>query len=158
SRRHRPRAPAAQSNGNRTVALVCRLDRGRIAGGDRHRGVHMMLEALIFVPVLGASLAWAGARAHHHAPRLLSLLTLAIDLALLMAVWLLGQPGPWIAETHWPWIPELGISFRLGLDGLSLLLIILTIGLGFLAVLASWTEITERVGAFHLNLLLTLAG
>ncbi len=118
----------------------------------------MMLAALIIVPAIGALLAWAGAATHRNAPRFISLATLAITLALLIAAWLQGAPGSWIAEVNWPWIAELGIAFHLGLDGLSLLLLLLTIGLGILAVLVSWTEITERVGAFHLNVLLTLAG
>ncbi|MDQ2861849.1 MAG: NADH-quinone oxidoreductase subunit M, partial [Pseudomonadota bacterium] len=52
----------------------------------------------------------------------------------------------------------LGIRLHLGLDGLSLLLILLTIGLGAVSVVASWSEITRQVGFFHFNLMLTLAG
>ena len=52
-----------------------------------------------------------------------------------------------------PWIPQLGISFELGLDGLSLLLVLLTLLLGIIAVVISWSEITERVGFFHFNLI-----
>src|SRR5690606_31292167 len=64
----------------------------------------------------------------------------------------------WLASLQVPWIPQLGISFRLDLDGLSLVLVLLTLLLGIVAVVTSWTEIQERVGLFHLNLLLTLAG
>jgi NADH-quinone oxidoreductase subunit M len=52
----------------------------------------------------------------------------------------------------------MGIRFHLALDGLGYVLVLLTLGLGILAVLASWTEIRERVGFFHFNLLWTLAG
>ena len=38
------------------------------------------------------------------------------------------------------------------------MLILLTLGLGVMSVIASWSEITERVGFFHFNLMLTLAG
>jgi NADH-quinone oxidoreductase subunit M len=38
------------------------------------------------------------------------------------------------------------------------LLILLTLGIGVMSVIASWSEITERVGFFHFNLMLTLAG
>ena len=51
-----------------------------------------------------------------------------------------------------------GIHFHLALDGLSLLLLMLTFLLGIMSVLASWTEIQEAVGFFHLNLLWVLAG
>ncbi len=44
------------------------------------------------------------------------------------------------------------------MDGLSLLLVLLTLFLGIVSVLASWTEITTSIGFFHLNLLWILAG
>jgi NADH-quinone oxidoreductase subunit M len=44
------------------------------------------------------------------------------------------------------------------MDGLSLLLVLLTVLLGLMAVVASWSEIRERVGFFHFNLLWVLAG
>src|SRR5205085_3428855 len=57
-----------------------------------------------------------------------------------------------------PWIPQFGISFHFAMDGLSLLLLALTMFLGIMSVLASWTDIEERVGFFHFNLLWVLAG
>ena len=56
------------------------------------------------------------------------------------------------------WIPQLGIGFHLAMDGLSLLLVALTLFLGIISVVCSWTEVRERVGFFHLNLLWILAG
>ncbi len=64
----------------------------------------------------------------------------------------------WLSQCAYPWIASLGISFHLAVDGLSLLLLALTIFLGIVSVIASWTEIQEHVGAFHLALMLTLAG
>ena len=51
-----------------------------------------------------------------------------------------------------------GISVHLALDGLSLLMIMLTGLLGVLSVLCSWKEIQRHVGFFHLNLLWILGG
>lgn len=118
----------------------------------------MMLASLIFIPVLGGLLAWLGERAHRDATRWIAIATLGAELAVLLAVWRGSGDRTWLAELDTRWIPELGISFHLGLDGLSLLLLLLTIGLGLVAVAISWTEIRERVGVFHLNLLFTLAG
>jgi NADH-quinone oxidoreductase subunit M len=56
------------------------------------------------------------------------------------------------------WIPQFGISMHLALDGLSLLMLILTFFLGIIAVIISWKEINSKVGFFHFNLLLILAG
>lgn len=73
-----------------------------------------------------------------------------------LAAWAAATPG--VEEVSWPWIPQFGARLRLGLDSLSLALVFLTFLLGLVAVAASWTEIRERVGFFHFNLLWTLAG
>jgi NADH-quinone oxidoreductase subunit M len=64
----------------------------------------------------------------------------------------------WIAEFDRPWIPVLGIGFHLAMDGLSLLLVVLTVFLGAAAVLASWTEVEHDVGFFHFTLMAALTG
>ena len=85
----------------------------------------------------------------------------AVDLVLATRIWAgrsVERLEAWFDEVDWPWIPSFGIHFHLALDGLSLLLVVLTFFLGIVAVLASWTEIREKVGFFHFNLLWILAG
>ncbi|HZD26963.1 MAG TPA: NADH-quinone oxidoreductase subunit M [Alphaproteobacteria bacterium] len=117
---------------------------------------------LIAVLLGGGILAWLAGGARAVAARLVSLATLALGLAMALALWTAaGQAkdgGPWISEVRAAWIPELGISLHLAVDGLSLLLIVLTLLVGLLAVACSWREIDRRVGFFHFNLLWTLAG
>ncbi len=122
-----------------------------------------MLVWLILILVIGAALAWVADLARGgSSARWLTLFTLVGEAAFVVA--LVGQratsaiDGVWIAQIDWPWIPQLGIRFHLALDGLSLLLIFLSLGLGLVSVAASWSEITTRVGFFHFNVLLTLAG
>ena len=43
------------------------------------------------------------------------------------------------------WIPSIGASYHLGIDGLGLLLVMLTTVVGFIAILASWTAIQDRL-------------
>jgi len=57
-----------------------------------------------------------------------------------------------------PWIPDLGIGYQVGLDGISLLLIILTTGLMPLAVLSSYKAITDRVKEYYIFMLLLEVG
>ena len=57
-----------------------------------------------------------------------------------------------------PWIPAWGISYRVGVDGLSLWLVILTTFLTPLALLGSWTSIHDRVREFVVFMLLLEAG
>lgn len=119
-----------------------------------------MLAALILVLAVGGLLAWQAERYGTNAPRWIALVTLIVDGALLVPYFAGGFPeaGVWLDDIRLHWIPRFGISFHLGLDGVSLLLVALTVFLGLMAVAASWTEIRERVGFFHFNLLWTLAG
>jgi NADH-quinone oxidoreductase subunit M len=60
-------------------------------------------------------------------------------------------------EKH-DWIPSIGVQYFFGADGISVLLILLTTLLGFIAILSSWTAITERVRPYYVFLLLLQAG
>src|SRR6267378_2271827 len=56
------------------------------------------------------------------------------------------------------WIPSIGADYFLGVDGFSVLLILLTTMMGFIAVLSSWTAITERVKEYYIFLLVLQTG
>jgi NADH-quinone oxidoreductase subunit M len=122
----------------------------------------MILIWLLVITVAGGIASWAVGRWNATACRWVSLAALLADAIILMLAW---TPAPaavpdatWVRQFECPWITPLGVNFHLGVDGLSLLLLALTVFLGIVAVSASWTEIQERVGAFHLALMLTLAG
>jgi len=125
----------------------------------------MILVWILVVPAIGALLAWISGRWNRDWPRWVSLLALAVDLALVVSIWVgsFGQAaptlsGPWLAEFYLPWVPQVGIGFHLAMDGLSLLMVALAGFLGIMAVIASWSEVQERTGFFHFNLLWALAG
>ncbi len=124
----------------------------------------MILLWLIIIPLLGGLAAWIIDRKDGTAPRWVSIAALAVDAILLASFWSqstvsvdLGRSA-WLVELNVPWIPQLGISLHLAVDGLSLVLAALTLFLGIISVICSWTEVLERVGFFHLNLLWILAG
>jgi NADH-quinone oxidoreductase subunit M len=52
-----------------------------------------------------------------------------------------------------PWIPSLGIHYAIGVDGISLLLVLMTTLLMPLCILCSWQAITRRVKEFLICLL-----
>jgi NADH-quinone oxidoreductase subunit M len=121
----------------------------------------MNLSLLIIVLAAGGVLAFLAERLGPAAPRWIALIALAVDGALLAPYFGEAAPpeaGVWLDQLRLAWIPRFGIGFHLGMDGVSLLLIALTLLLGFMAVAASWSEIGGRVGLFHGNLLWTLAG
>lgn len=122
----------------------------------------MILTAILFWPLAGGLLAWLSQRWGEAWPRRVAAASLLVHLAAVVALWIWSPPpvltsgvrsGAWYREVSVPWIPELGIDYHLALDGLSLLLILLTSFLGLMAVLASWADAPRRPGFFHLNLL-----
>jgi len=66
-------------------------------------------------------------------------------------------PGYFLVEDL-SWIETFGIRYLLAMDGISLLLVLLTSFLATLAVLFSWKTITERVAAYYGLLLLATSG
>jgi NADH-quinone oxidoreductase subunit M len=126
-----------------------------------------ILPWLIAIPFIGGLLCWQGERFMGiWFPRWIALGTMLLALLLSIALWVFGEYSlpavgghpQWTLEFRAEWIPRLGISFHLALDGLSLLLVTLTNFLGLMAVICSWREIDRNVGFFHLNLLWNLGG
>ncbi|MFO6484378.1 hypothetical protein ACLBR5_12535 [Escherichia coli] len=64
----------------------------------------------------------------------------------------------WQFLSDMPWIPRFGISIYFAIDGLSLLMVVLTGLLGVLAVLCSWKEIENIRASSDLNLMWILGG
>jgi NADH-quinone oxidoreductase subunit M len=69
-----------------------------------------------------------------------------------------AHPEPFQFTERADWIPSIGVSYLFGVDGVSVLLILLTTLLGFIAVLSSWTAITDRVRPYYIFLLLLQTG
>src|SRR6266542_474092 len=56
------------------------------------------------------------------------------------------------------WIPSIGASYHIGIDGIGLLLVMLTTVLGFLSILASWSAIDKRLKEYYAFFLLLQTG
>jgi NADH-quinone oxidoreductase subunit M len=114
-----------------------------------------LLSILVFLPLAGGIAISAVPR---HATSLIRWLSLGVSLVTFaLAIFAFVtfdpyQPGMQFIE-HRPWINSPPISYHLGIDGMSLLLILLTGFLTPLAILASWTSITRHAKEFFLFLL-----
>jgi NADH-quinone oxidoreductase subunit M len=127
----------------------------------------MILVWLILIPFIGGFFSWIAELVGSRSPRWIALGSMTLLFAMTIWLWLThdyslqgvinGDPQ-WVAEYKAEWIPRFGISFHLGLDGLSLLMVMLTGLIGMLAVGCSWSEVQKYVGFFHLNLLWILGG
>lgn len=120
-----------------------------------------MLTVVVFLPALGALIiALFVPKTNENAIKLVANAVALVDFALSLVL----LQGFEIATTQLQhvtkvsWIPQLGIEYFIGIDGISLLLVILTTGLGFIAVLSSWTYIQERLKEYYAILLLLQTG
>src|SRR5438445_4280737 len=68
-----------------------------------------------------------------------------------------GRPGYQFEETF-DWIPSLGAHYHIGIDGISLLLVMLTTVVGFLAILSSWNAVEDRVKEYYAMFLIMQTG
>ncbi|SPE42414.1 NADH:ubiquinone oxidoreductase, membrane subunit M [Candidatus Sulfopaludibacter sp. SbA3] len=68
-----------------------------------------------------------------------------------------GTPG-FQFEEKFDWIPTLGAHYHIGIDGISLLLVMLTTLMGFIATLCSWNGIQDRLKEYYAMFLLLQTG
>jgi NADH-quinone oxidoreductase subunit M len=115
-----------------------------------------LLTLVILLPLLGAAALLAVRRPELVRP--VTLLATLLDLGaalVLLAGFDRARSGFQFMESI-PWIPTFGISYTLGVDGISLTMIVLTALLAPLCVLCSWS-VSQRVKEFHIYLLLMQA-
>ncbi|NDY41468.1 NADH-quinone oxidoreductase subunit M [Dissulfurirhabdus thermomarina] len=117
-----------------------------------------ILSYVTFLPLVGVVailLTPQGSTGGRRLIRWWSLLTSLAVFALSLKVYTAfdsGTAGFQLVEKH-PWIPSYGISYYLGLDGLSFWLILLTTFLTPLTILSTWKAIDRRVKEFHVAML-----
>jgi NADH-quinone oxidoreductase subunit M len=108
-----------------------------------------LLSLLIWLPILGAVAVLAFGREARVA-RWLSLLVALATFVLSIPLWTGYQPslpGMQFVELL-PWIPALKVNYALGVDGISVALIVLTTFTSVLVILGSWGPIDKRVSQY----------
>jgi NADH-quinone oxidoreductase subunit M len=118
------------------------------------------LSLILFVPLAGAALLLLVPRQSENAIRWIANAVAFLGFAVSIPLWFWYDPQN--AEFQFveraAWIPSIGAEYFLGVDGFSTLLILLTTMMGSIAVLSSWTAITERVKEFYIFLLVLQTG
>lgn len=117
------------------------------------------LTALVVVPAVGAAVLWALPRSARKHVRTVALAFALVGVALLVGAFTAFDTGAAAAhqlyEQH-SWIPQIGASYALGVDGVGLLLVALGVVLLPLVVLAAWREQGDDVDRLRHYLALTL--
>src|SRR5688572_20170617 len=102
-----------------------------------------ILHALLIIPVVGAlgAMLMAGSAAKRFA-----FLVALIELVLSVGLWWSVDTSTGTMElvSSIPWIRPWGIQYAVGIDGISLMMVLLTTFLLPLCVIGSWTYITKR--------------
>jgi len=123
-----------------------------------------MLTITVFLPAATALLLLLAPRDNARVVRTTalfgSLVTLGFSLALLSS-FQIGAAGDefgfQFVEEH-DWIPSLGVRYAVGIDGISLFLVVLSAVITPIAILSSWKSVSRRVREFHVALLLLECG
>ncbi|MCH6567609.1 MAG: NADH-quinone oxidoreductase subunit M, partial [Nitrospinae bacterium] len=115
-----------------------------------------LISAVVFLPAFGAvALACVPRRLERAFPLgslAVSLITLLLSIPLFTG-FETGTAAFQFVE-RMSWIPTLGVGYHVGIDGISLFLVLLTTLLGVLAIASSFTAITDRTKEFYIFLLL----
>ncbi len=93
-------------------------------------------------------------------PRTIALIVLLLEFIISAGLWWSYDPAGavWQANFATSWIPQWGATFRLGVDGMSVMMILLTTFLMPLAVLGSWTSIRRKTHSYYALMLVLTTG
>ena len=116
-----------------------------------------VLEAIMIVPLLGALIVMMGPSGQ---AKKIALGFALVEFVLSLGLWWAFDQGTASMqfEVRHEWIPAWGIEYHLGIDGISLFMVLLTTFMMPLTILGSWNYIKEREGPFYALMLVLTTG
>ena len=129
-----------------------------------------ILPALLLIPLLAALAVMAGGRAAEgedevltgaaNRPRALATAAFALEFVLSIGLWWAFDPSVsgWQQVFDLRWIPSWGVRFTLGLDGIAMMMVLLTTFIMLLASVGSWTSIRQKASSYYALLLVLTTG
>src|ERR1700704_1472292 len=126
------------------------------------------LPALLLIPLIGAVALLAlpardqeaGGGVENPAARQIAFWFFVLEFVVSLGLWWSYNPADsgWQASIDIAWIPTWGVRFTLGIDGIALMMVLLTTFIMPLAVLGSWTSIRTKVRSYYALLLVLTTG
>jgi NADH-quinone oxidoreductase subunit M len=118
-----------------------------------------LLSLVVFTPVIGVLVLLLVPGDNHRAIRWIALLAslATLALSLLLLTYQTGGAEFQFREDY-DWIPAFGMGYRMGVDGLSVVLVVLTTVLSVVAILYSFDPIQHRVKEYYATMLLLMVG
>ena len=119
-----------------------------------------LLSLILFTPLAGALVLLFVPKRQEDVIRWVANVTAAVGFLVSLPLWFRYDPAnpEFQFVERLPWIPSIGAEYFLGVDGFSVLLILLTTLMGVIAVLSSWNAIRMRVKEYYVFLLLLQTG
>jgi NADH-quinone oxidoreductase subunit M len=116
-----------------------------------------VLDAIMIIPLVGALIVMAGPSG---LAKKIALWAALVEFVVSLGLWWSFDPGTPLMqfEVYHQWIPAWGIAYHLGIDGISLFMVLLTTFTMPLAVLGSWNYIKDRQAPFYALLLVLTTG
>ena len=128
-----------------------------------------VLPVLLLLPLVGAAVilllphsthADVGVAVETPAARRVAFWIFALEFVISAGLWWSfdASSSAWQAAIDAPWIPTWGVRFTLGIDGIALMMVLLTTFIMPLTVLGSWTSVRTKVRAYYALLLILTTG
>jgi NADH-quinone oxidoreductase subunit M len=127
-----------------------------------------VLPALLIIPLIGAVALMAlpardqgsGGGVENPAARQIAFWFFVLEFVVSLGLWWSYNPADsgWQASIDKAWIPTWGVRFTLGIDGIALMMVLLTTFIMPLAVLGSWTSVRTKVRSYYALLLILTTG
>ncbi len=122
-------------------------------------GISDLLSVVVFLPLAGAVVSALVPKTRPEVAKWVAAITMGLGLAL--TVWIVAvfdrTASGMQFVTNVAWVPQAGIHYHLGVDGVSITMLALSSLLGLIAVIASW-KVTDRAPTYFAMLLLLQVG
>src|SRR5690242_1188858 len=123
-----------------------------------------ILNIITYIPLVGALvILFFVNKENTRAIRIIATLTAAIDFVVSLWLWPNFNPkatgdAMWQFQEKYEWIPSLGVTYHFGIDGIALLLILLTTFMGIIAIVSSYSAIHQREKEYYALLVMLQTG
>ena len=119
-----------------------------------------LLSLILFTPLAGAILLLFVGKQNENLIKWIANVTVALGFLVSLPLWFwYDSSNPeWQFVERADWIPSIGAEYFFGIDGFSMMLILLATLMGVIAVLSSWNAIHMRVKEYYIFLLLLQTG
>ncbi len=120
-----------------------------------------ILSIMTYTPLIGALLLmFAVPKQDTHIIKAVATVFTVLTFAFSLYVWNLFELGTHEMQLveQYSWIPSIGVSYYFGIDGISILLVMLTTIISILVVMCSYADVTERMKEYYVCILFLETG